>query len=270
MKIQYLVYLGFILYLVACNASQECTQNPESMECTDLREMPSDQDASSGGMNDNLGGVMTQPSPEIDECPAGLPWLTVPVRIHLLESNIDSLNATLTPPEITRIMQETSTYWEQACIRFTIEMILKNAITLEQEAQYQMRVANGPMQGEHLRIMTDVMPTTRRLISGWNLMVFPKFSAPASGVYLSETQTLLWSELPPPGTPIEQNPSIILAHEFGHSFSLPHYTGPNTTENLMNEDILQNRNYADQLTPDQITQTRQQVSLGMPTQTPPR
>lgn len=282
MKIQCLIYAGLICSLAACSSPQECVQKPESKECMEAQDLqsnpgesggsqdsPSNPGESNGGINETLGGVMAQPEPVMDECSAGLPWLTVPVRIHLLESNISTLNATLSSSDMTQIMQEVSTYWEQACIRFSIEMIVKNAITLEQETQYQMRIDNGPMRGEHLRIMTDVMPTENRLDSGWNLMVFPKFSAPASGVYLAESQTVLWSEDPPPGTPIERNPSIILAHEFGHSFGLPHYRGSNLTNNLMNEDILQTRNQADQLTSDQIVQARNQVDLGQPTPTPP-
>ena len=205
-----------------------------------------------------------------DSCVGGLTWLTVPIRFHLLSSEIETLNASFTEVDVHRTVAEAAEFWEQACIRFEVESVITSPITREQEQQYREQIAANPMSREFRLIVRDVMPTENHLSPGWNVMIFKRFPAPASGIYLTEIKSVLWSEELPPNAPITDNPSIILSHEFGHSFGLPHFEGEARNNNLMNAEIMQTRSTAHRLTEAQIMSARHQVERGDPTATAPR
>ena len=205
-----------------------------------------------------------------DSCVGGLTWLTVPIRFHLLSSEVDILNASFTEEDVRRTLEEAAQFWEQACIRFEVESVISNSVSSEQEQQYRERIAANPMSGGFREIVRDVMPTENHLSPGWNVMIFKRFPAPASGIYITEIKSVLWSEELPPNAPITDNPSIILSHELGHSFGLPHFEEEGRNNNLMNADIMQTRSTAHGLTEAQIMSARRQVEQGEPTATPPR
>jgi hypothetical protein len=184
----------------------------------------------------------------------------VPVRVHLLRSTIESLDASLDEAAFRAVLEQASAEWVQACIRFSVERIVEDPLTAQQEQTFRSRVSSGFQDSRTL--MRDAMPVGNLLEKGWNVMVFRNFTAPASGVYLGEIQSLLWSEKLPPMAPPGDNPPLILAHEFGHSFGLRHYEGAEPHLNLMNAEVMQTRQTARGLTADQVQDARAQVATG--------
>jgi hypothetical protein len=208
--------------------------------------------ASSGSEGGSSGGA----------CPTGAEWLDVPFRLHLVRSAIESLDATLDQAAFEAVLAQASTDWEQACIRFVLESVVEDPLTAEQEQAFLDKVATNPPPEERYALMRDAMPQGNLLDPGWNVMVFPTFAAPASGVYVHELGSVLWAERLPPGAPPGDNFPIILAHEFGHSLSLPHYEGADAPTNLMNADVLQTRDTAHSLTSEQVELARMQAQSG--------
>ena len=201
-------------------------------------------------------------------CSGEREWLTVPIRFHLLSSEIDLLNSSFSNADVERTLAESAVFWEQACVRFEIESIIADPVLDEQAQRFNERVMAGPMSGEYREIMSQVMPDQNMLSPGWNVMIFKQFPAPASGIYITEIKSVLWSEELPPQAPMRDNPPLILAHEMGHSFGLVHYEGPNPANNMMNAEVMQTRETAHSLTEEQINKARQQIERGMPFEGP--
>jgi hypothetical protein len=206
------------------------------------------------------GGVGPDGAPG-EACAAGLPWRTVAVRVHLLQSALASFDATIDEAGFRAVLAEASRRWDQACIRFEIERVVQDPLTTAQEQQFAQRRASGFTDSRAL--MRDAMPVGQLLDPGWNVMVFPYFDGPpASGIYMGEIQSVLWAQRLPPVAPPGDNPPIILAHEFGHSFGLLHYAAGDAALNLMNADVLQTRDTALGLNAAQIDAARAQVTTG--------
>jgi hypothetical protein len=217
------------------------------------------QDGSGSGGAASVGA--TTSGGAVDPCADAMAWLTVPVRVHLLQSSIASFDATLDEAGFRAALDEASADWTQACVRFEVESVVDDPLTPEQEQLFEDRLAaNFPDKRALLR---DAMPTTNLLDPGWNVMVFPQFvGAPASGIYMGEIQSLLWAERLPPGAPPGENPPRILAHEFGHAFGLTHDASADASSNLMTAEVIQNVDTASALTDEQIETARAQVESG--------
>lgn len=197
-------------------------------------------------------------------CTDLLDWVSIPVRFHLLRSDIEGLNATLSETDLLQLVDEAQSILNQACIHIGVESIVEDPISTAQEDAYRAAWSNpADVAPEALKpIMIAAMPKDNLLSPGWNVMVFKHFNKYASGVYLSEIPSVLFAEQIPPmggGTP---NPPVILAHELGHALGLLHYEGPGLESNLMCESVYQNRDTANQLTPPQIETAHAQASTG--------
>ena len=70
------------------------------------------------------------------DCAADMPWVEVPIRLHLLRSEILNLNATFSENQISTVVADAQRLWNQACIRFVIEAVIENRLTPMQEMDY--------------------------------------------------------------------------------------------------------------------------------------
>ena len=74
---------------------------------------------------------------QAEDAPAKLPTITLPVRIHLVQSDtMPAMHTTLTEPDIRRIFGKVNKVWAQAGIQFEIESIgPTKAIALKPEME---------------------------------------------------------------------------------------------------------------------------------------
>ena len=190
-----------------------------------------------------------------------MPWVEVPIRFHLLRSEILNLTATFSESQVATLVADAQQLWDQACIRLVIESVIENPLTAMQEMDYNRRKDEVEAAG-FSQLMKNVMPRSNLLRPGWNVMVFRAFERFSSGVYFSDIPSVLVAERLPDAAGSRLNPPIILAHEIGHALSLRHYDGVDVDQNLMNVDIMQNQMTGIQLTPSQIEQARASAQSG--------
>jgi hypothetical protein len=179
--------------------------------------------------------------------------LVATVRVHALRSELsDALNSSLSDDEIRDRFAEVNRIWEQANIRFDIESIQRPPA--QQEAAFQDLVASGAKKAGSL--LGQLYPTSNLLGDGWNLVLIEDFGAMPPGVYSCNTTVVVAARFF--GANHYEAPATILAHEFGHSLSLPHLCGQG--ENLMCANGMQ----PEKLFDEQIDAARDQLRLQHP------
>lgn len=210
--------------------------------------------------SEQLGGAQMAGAPV--PCPSGLPWVTIPLRVHLLSSAIDSLNSTMNEARFLETLAEAQVYLDQTCVKVEVEQFIREELGAEREARFREVAQNNPSEVAFRQMMVDVMPTDNLLEPGWNVMVFKAFERYSSGVYLTDLPSVLWAEQLPAMGGGAPNPPLILAHEIGHSLGLLHYEGPNLERNLMCQAVMQNQETATELTEEQVNVARAQAETG--------
>jgi len=248
--------LGACALLVACGASET---SPDVGEGTSGTPSAGEPQAGGGSAGGAPGGA---DSAELSPCPSGLPWVTVPLRVHLLSSAIDTLNATMSEARFQETLSEAQVYLDQACIKVEIERFVRDELGAEREARFREVAQSNPSEMAFRQMMVDVMPTDTLLEPGWNVMVFKAFERYTSGVYLTDLPSVLWAEQLPAMGGGAPNPPLILAHELGHSLGLLHYEGPNLARNLVCQAVMQNQETATELTEEQVSVARAQAETG--------
>lgn len=183
--------------------------------------------------------------------------LTVPVRVHLLRSDVASLDADLPESELPRLFAAVDEIWAQACIHFELESTITETVSADGAAQFEaatdmMMVADA---------LTALLPRDAMLDPGVNVFVIRDLgSLRAGGRYFEPLDSVVWSDTRMDGS---RTSPAILAHELGHSLSLTHYDGPGFEQNLMQAggpgvDISMSR----ELTADQVAAARAQAATG--------
>ena len=181
--------------------------------------------------------------------------LMLPLRIHVLSSSVTPFDATFTDGEVQSLMARANEVWAQADIRFEVESIVHEGVANEAEL---MAVAAGSPTPPTL--INNALPRGQLLSGRWDVFLMHDLSvvAGAPGVFFANLPAVVSSEVDPAGL---NHPGRILAHELGHSLTLPHV--PCTPEgNLMSPGC----DSADRtrLSDDQIAAARAQASTGHP------
>ncbi len=189
--------------------------------------------------------------------------IVVPVRMHLLASGNASLDATWTLAEARAQLTRAADFWKQSCVLLLEEGLVSTNAEAAGEAAFAAATSSTPVDSLRLRsALSATVPRAALLTPGWNVFVIHDFAAPTIGVFIPDpgVQSIFVAQQRVDGTPLAP---LILAHEFGHSFALEHYAGPNRELNLMRDDphLLTTRA---ELTDGQLSTAKTQAGSGAP------
>lgn len=175
-----------------------------------------------------------------DAMPDGQPGCTapvpVPVRVHRVRADDESLNATWTDDEVGARVAEAADFWRTHCLAVELEDVVDTPAQPAGVDAFRAATANPPVDRMRLRAaLSALVPREALLTPGWNVFAIHDFNAPAVGVYVPDPGVLsvFVAQERPDGTPLGR---FILAHELGHSLSLQHYVGDGRDANLMRDD----------------------------------
>lgn len=150
------------------------------------------------------------------------PWrpeIALEVRVHLLSSDFPLLSTELTEDEVVTVFRRVNAIWQQALIRWNIESIVRED-ALNSEAFAAM------LRGERLvseHVIASVLPRDRLSSGDWDVFLILSLGGITGGVYFPEIPAALSAELDPEGRrELTGATARILAHELGHSLTLPH------------------------------------------------
>lgn len=189
--------------------------------------------------------------------------IQVPTRVHLLASSSPSLNATWTADEARARLRAAADFWASHCLLLVEERIVTTRAEAAGEGAFASATASAPVDRMRLRkALSDSVPRGELLTPGWNVFVIRDFNAPSVGVYVPDlgVQSIFIAQQRVDGVPL---PPLVLAHEFGHSFALEHYVGPDREQNLMRDDPDALTGPAT-LTPAQVDAAKAQADSGGP------
>ena len=138
--------------------------------------------------------------------------LTIPVRIHLVQSNAEpSLNTTLTEGDVQRVLGNVNRIWAQAAIRFEAESISKLTAISNQSVE----------KDASDRWVVESMPKERLLKNGLNIFYVKELTPNgfySNGlIFVKETAKL---SAVPGG--VDEPLQRVTSHELGHALGLPH------------------------------------------------
>lgn len=182
------------------------------------------------------------------------PAITLPVRVHVLESRLTPIAGTLSDAELGSLLSRVNEVWAPARIVWRLESIVREPALAEDELE-EAFAGLAPITAD---LLASAFPRDR-FSGGWDVFIVRDLTpAGVPGVYFPTIPMVVSSEIDPSGL---GDPGRILAHELGHSLTLLHV--PCTTAgNLMSPGCPA----ADRtrLAPDQIEQARAQATLGVP------
>lgn len=129
-----------------------------------------------------------------------LPPLTVPVRVHLMQSEQEpAMNTTLTAADVTRIFAKVNKVWAQAGICFAVESAGTTRMTAAGGAMPRERLLQGGLNVSYVKDMEE-----NGFWSG----------------KLAVVKDTAWLKKVPGG--LDEPLPRVTAHELGHALGLPH------------------------------------------------
>lgn len=182
--------------------------------------------------------------------------ISLPVRVHLVQSQIPPLQATFDEQKVQEMFVRINKVWAAAGISWSLKQTIMQPIASEE-------VIISAMQGS-TKITSDffleAIMNSKKSPREWNVFIVHDLTSVlgAPGIYVSSQQGLVISELDPAGL---NDPGRIAAHELGHSLTLVHVKC-HSEGNLMSPGCRS----ADRtrLEPAQIEDARRQAQLGEP------
>ncbi len=150
--------------------------------------------------------------------------IALPLRVHLLRSSqVESLNAPLTVEQAQTLVADLNEVWAQGDIRWSVEVLVEEDAIVTPNV---LRAFNGEAAVDSQVLLEAIGGDPQA--AGWDVyLVRDLGNAGFSGVYFSGTG-IAFAKL------ADQNDVIdlanfgtrVLAHELGHSLSLPHVACP--------------------------------------------
>lgn len=184
--------------------------------------------------------------------------IKLPIRIHLLKSDDKMLSSTIKKDEVKKIFLRVNEIWKLAGIKWEIESFTEEKAQNREDYQKLQKLGFGVDFNFQRKTMTSVYPKDNLLKNGWNIFFISDLGVMPTGVYHAETQCLIVGQK---SDHEDLNPSIV-AHELGHSLSLPHTTELYNLMAVKQEGIKPEEKI--RLTQKQIDQARSQAEKKTP------
>ncbi len=152
----------------------------------------------------------------LDPVGAPLELLTLPVRVHILWSDlVPALDSTLTEKQIREMLAEANEYWQPAAIQWEIESIIRTQA--ERQLGFRRAVIDNPTAGARggNEPYSQICPSESRLETGWTVCFVR--ALPRGALYFNAQGVALLGEQDVLGAEI---PQFALAHALGHLMGL--------------------------------------------------
>ena len=187
--------------------------------------------------------------------------LRLPLRFHLLHSSASTnISTTRTAATIDTLVAFANTIWRQAGIQWVVESVIPEEAPTAPVLD-SMITGLVPRTAERL---IAFVPRERLLTPGWNVFLIRDFGPIAGGMFRPQLEGVVLAErgfgfeLPANG-----RGGGTLAHELGHSLTLPHEKCDETRNIMANAcskpGVISSLNVA------QVEAARRQAATGRPT-----
>lgn len=157
-------------------------------------------------------------STDITESPSAEQFLIVPLRVHVLTSDLPEINCKLTDADVERIVGKVNRVWNVAGIHFGLERIVREpAAKQDRFVRVRDQIGAAP-----LGLFRVLLPDDTRTFDG--LHVYYVHKLPVNGVYMNEDFAIVreTAELRAVEGGIDEPVPRVTSHELGHALGLPH------------------------------------------------
>ena len=207
--------------------------------------------------------------------PGGNPLITLPIKIHYLKSRYVSINADLKATNLRPLFAGTNEIWKKANLRFVADrpqQMVSADMFMEKEFAdlFKPGVPKAYIRQHQSRILHKMLPNLPDRGKAFHVVLIYTMPDAFGAVYMPSKGIVLMPQVKfaglidekgvwKDGSPVFFAQSNILAHEIGHSLSLPHVSSQG---NLMIDGRLREGSGIGpgiELTPAQIQAARKQA-----------
>lgn len=188
--------------------------------------------------------------------------VTLPVRVHLVFSDrFPALDTRLTDEQVSELLGEVNRVWAAAEVQWDVTAVVR-AEALESDRFQEMMDAIGRGQDLDVDVLRRALPRQDRVPGEWDIFLIHDLGeSPVAGVYFGAGLLVAKVTSPEGSLDLQGFAGRVLAHELGHSLSLPHV--PCVTQgNLMAAGCLGDDRT--RLEPAQVAAARLQSRSGSP------
>lgn len=173
-----------------------------------------------------------------------------------MTSRLDPIGARFGAGEVWELMERVNEIWSQAEVLWEIEAITREFVRFEDELEAVLLAGRELSPG----VLAAILPRGRLFEEGWDVFLIHDMARAGGspGIYFTFLPAAVSSEVDPAGL---NDPGRILAHELGHSLTLPHVSCA-SAGNLMAANCASHDRT--RLSTGQIDQARAQAKIRRP------